>query len=188
MLIVYLATFLFSLLLSFVLTKWVRDVANRRGWVTAPVLARHLHNRPLPRLGGIAIFVSFLASFTLALQFLPHRSGLASNISSRTIATILGSAALIFLLGVYDDLRSLGPWIKFAVQAVAASVLFGEGFVFLICPCCSRAVTSPGSSASRLPSYGCSQLPTHSILLTAWMAWRQDPRYFPLWWYSPLRW
>jgi len=134
LLIVYLATFLFSLLLSFVLTKWVRDVANRRGWVTAPVLARHLHNRPLPRLGGIAIFVSFLASFTLALLFLPHSSGLASNISSRTIATILGSAALVFLLGVYDDLRSLGPWIKFAVQAVAASVLFAGGLRILDLP------------------------------------------------------
>lgn len=134
MLIVYLVIFLVSLFLSFILTKWVRDVASRRGWVTGPVLARHLHNRPLPRLGGIAILVSFLASFALALPFIPHNSGFASAIPLRTVGTILCSAALVFLLGVYDDLRSTGPWIKFAVQAVAASILFAGGLRILDLP------------------------------------------------------
>ena len=132
MLITYLATFLFSLFLSFVLTRWVRDVAKRRGWVMAPVLARHLHNRPLPRLGGIAIFISFLTGLALAMLFIPRGSEAAIPI--RTIGTILGSGALVFLLGVYDDLRSLGPWVKFAVQAVAASLLFAGGLRILDLP------------------------------------------------------
>ena len=56
----YLGTFVGSVLLSFALTRYVRDVATVRGWVAAPALDRHLHNRPLPRFGGVAIFLSFL--------------------------------------------------------------------------------------------------------------------------------
>jgi len=125
----YLATFLLSLFLSFALTKWVRDLANRHGWVAAPVLARHLHNRPLPRLGGIAIFGSFLGSLPLALLFAPHDA-----IPGRTILTMLVSGALVFLLGVYDDLRSAGPWVKFVVQGVAATLLFVGGLRVLDLP------------------------------------------------------
>lgn len=134
MLTIYLATFLFSLFLSFVFTRWVRDLANRLGWVMGPVLPRHLHSRPLPRLGGIAIFVSFLVGLAGALLLAPRASGLALPSSLRTVATILCSGALVFLLGVYDDLRSASPWIKFAVQAIAASILFAGGLRILGLP------------------------------------------------------
>ncbi len=96
-----------------------------------PILPRHLHTRPLPRLGGIAIFVSFLGSFTLALLFARHQ---ALIIPARTVLTILLAGALVFLLGVYDDLRSASPWLKFAVQAIAACVLFAGGLRVLDLP------------------------------------------------------
>jgi UDP-GlcNAc:undecaprenyl-phosphate/decaprenyl-phosphate GlcNAc-1-phosphate transferase len=134
LLIADLGTFLVSLVLSFILTKWVRDLANQRGWLAAPVLARHLHSRPLPRLGGVAIFVSFLGSLALALLFARHVAGLAFRIPGRTVVTILFSGALVFLLGVYDDLRSVGPWVKFAVQAVSGALLFAGGLRILDLP------------------------------------------------------
>ena len=134
MLIAYLGTFVASLFQSFVLTKFVRDLANRHGWVTAPTLDRHLHSRPLPRLGGIAIFISFLASFAVALLLVRHNPGLGFKLPGRTIITILFSATLVVVLGVYDDLRSAGPWIKFAVQGAAGVVLFAGGLRILDLP------------------------------------------------------
>ena len=62
----YLGIFAVAVLASFVLTRYVRNLAMGRGWVSGPALERHLHNRPLPRLGGVAIFLSFLISIGIA--------------------------------------------------------------------------------------------------------------------------
>ena len=43
------------------------------------------------------------------------------------MATIMVPAALIFLLGVYDDLRGVGPYVKFTVQGIAATMLYAGG-------------------------------------------------------------
>jgi UDP-GlcNAc:undecaprenyl-phosphate/decaprenyl-phosphate GlcNAc-1-phosphate transferase len=49
-------------------------------------------------------------------------------IAPRTLAYILGPGALVFLLGLYDDFYPVKPYVKFAVQAVAATILFIGGF------------------------------------------------------------
>jgi UDP-GlcNAc:undecaprenyl-phosphate/decaprenyl-phosphate GlcNAc-1-phosphate transferase len=130
LLIASLATFLSSLFFSFVSTKWVRDVANRRGWVMPPASIRHLHTRALPRLGGVAIFASFLGSFGIALLFAYG----AVPIPGRTVLTIISAAGLIFLLGLYDDRFSAGPCLKFTVQALAGTLLFAGGLRILDLP------------------------------------------------------
>ena len=63
----YLGAFAASLLLSFVGTWFVREFAKEHGWVAGPVQDRHLHNAPLPRLGGVAIFLAFALSFGTVL-------------------------------------------------------------------------------------------------------------------------
>jgi UDP-GlcNAc:undecaprenyl-phosphate GlcNAc-1-phosphate transferase len=125
--VVFFGVFFLPLLLSLVLTRYVRDVASARGWVALPATERHLHSAPLPRLGGVAIFTSFSLSMAAAVALCYYVPQLHSAFSSKTLATILVPASLIFLLGVYDDLRSVGPYIKFAVQAVAATMLFVGG-------------------------------------------------------------
>jgi UDP-GlcNAc:undecaprenyl-phosphate GlcNAc-1-phosphate transferase len=45
----------------------------------------------------------------------------------KTMATIFVPAALVFLLGVYDDLRGVGPYVKFTVQGIAATMLYAGG-------------------------------------------------------------
>jgi UDP-GlcNAc:undecaprenyl-phosphate GlcNAc-1-phosphate transferase len=125
--VVFFGVFFLSLLFSFALTRYVRDAASARGWVAVPSHERHMHATPLPRLGGVAIFLSFSLSLLAALaasHFVPH---LRSALSFKTLATILAPAAIIFLLGVYDDLHTVGPYKKFAVQAVAATMLFLGG-------------------------------------------------------------
>src|SRR5204863_6254684 len=121
------------LLLSFIFTKLVRDFANVRGWVAAPAHGRHLHEHALPRLGGIAIFCAFLLATGVALlagRFLLPGEGLAL----RPLLTILPPAILIFLLGVYDDVRPVGPYVKFLVQAIAGAMLFAGGLRILDLP------------------------------------------------------
>lgn len=130
----YLVIFAASLILSFVLTKFVRDLANAKGWVAPPAQDRHLHVIPLPRLGGISIFLSFFLSLGIALLISLTRPGRNVGGSTATLATILGPGLLIFLLGVYDDVRGASPYLKFTVQAIAGALLFAGGLRILDLP------------------------------------------------------
>ncbi len=130
----YLGIFAASVLLSFILTRYVRNAATVRGWVAVPALDRHLHSTPLPRLGGVAIFLAFLLSVAVALLVSWWHPSLRFGFSSKTLVTILVPGFLIFLLGVYDDIRSVGPYFKFTVQAVAGAMLFAGGLRILDLP------------------------------------------------------
>ena len=130
----YFGIFSFSVLLSLVLTRYVRNLAVGKGWLSPPSTERHLHSTPLPRLGGIAIFLAFLLSVALAVSIGCLYPSVTNGFSWGTAATILFSGSLVFLLGVYDDLRGTGPYFKFAVQAVAGAVLYAGGLRVLDLP------------------------------------------------------
>jgi UDP-GlcNAc:undecaprenyl-phosphate/decaprenyl-phosphate GlcNAc-1-phosphate transferase len=125
--VIFLTTFLLALLSAFVLTRYVRDYATAHGWVALPSNERHLHSSPLPRLGGVAIFLSFSMCMAAAVFWVWHNRRLHAGFSVKTLFTILAPATLVFLLGVYDDVRGVGPYFKFAVQGIAATVLFLGG-------------------------------------------------------------
>ncbi len=121
-----LACFAVSLVLSFALTWVVRNRAVARGWVALPQSRRHIHIRPVPRLGGVAIFLAI--SVTLGLLYLVSLfTPLAPDINWAELVPVFLPATLIFLLGVYDDLRGVGPYTKFGVQTVAAVLVFMGG-------------------------------------------------------------
>ena len=123
----YLGIFGISLLLSFVLTRSVRSFCTARGWVIAPISVRHVHATSLPRLGGVAIYGSFVLSIGVALLANLHHPGLVPASSQKALLAILFPGTLILALGIYDDIRSLSPYTKFAVQALAASILYAGG-------------------------------------------------------------
>jgi UDP-GlcNAc:undecaprenyl-phosphate/decaprenyl-phosphate GlcNAc-1-phosphate transferase len=125
--VICLALFFFSLLSAFVLTRYVRDFATSQGWVAAPSQERHLHSNPLPRLGGVAIFLSFGCSMGIAAIWAVRHPQLQSPFFLKTMLTILAPATLVFLLGVYDDLHGVGPYFKFSVQGIAGAMLFMGG-------------------------------------------------------------
>jgi len=122
----YLLVFLCSILLSLVLTRWLRNYATAHGWVAPPELDRHVHTRSVPRIGGVAIFVSFMVVANLAM-LLPRWTGVTLAMPARTMLSILGAACIIFLLGLYDDVRFVGPYWKFGIQALAAAMLYAGG-------------------------------------------------------------
>ncbi len=115
------------MLSSFVLTRYVRDFATSHGWVAVPTQERHLHSSPLPRLGGVAIFLSFSCCMGLAAVWALRGSHLHAAFSIKTLLTILGPASVVFLLGVYDDIHGAGPYFKFTIQGLAATMLYLGG-------------------------------------------------------------
>jgi UDP-GlcNAc:undecaprenyl-phosphate GlcNAc-1-phosphate transferase len=68
----------------------------------------------------------------LAAERVFHPIG--KSFSLHPLVTILPPAILIFMLGVYDDIRTAGPFFKFFVQAVAGAMLFGGGLRILDIP------------------------------------------------------
>jgi UDP-GlcNAc:undecaprenyl-phosphate/decaprenyl-phosphate GlcNAc-1-phosphate transferase len=114
-----------SVVMSALLTAWVRSTAVAYGLKATPVYGRHTHTKPLPRLGGIAICVTFM---TAALAYIPIARILHTEISTRNYFGILIPVLLIFFMGAYDDIRPLKPKSKVAVEAVAAVLLYFAGF------------------------------------------------------------
>lgn len=122
----YALIFISSLVLSMVLTRQVRALAHAHGWLEPPRLDRHVHTTPVPRIGGVAIYLAFTVVVVAALFARVNGPSFLPPIGS-TLA-LLGSALSIFLLGLLDDLYGVSPRGKFLVQAVAATILFIGGF------------------------------------------------------------
>jgi UDP-GlcNAc:undecaprenyl-phosphate GlcNAc-1-phosphate transferase len=123
-LLLYVPLFVLSVAVSALLTYWVRTTAVKRGLSATPVYGRHTHTQPLPRLGGIAICLTFMLA---ALAYLPISRFLHTPFSTRSCLGILAPVLLIFLMGAYDDLKPLKPKSKIATEATAAILLYGGG-------------------------------------------------------------
>jgi UDP-GlcNAc:undecaprenyl-phosphate GlcNAc-1-phosphate transferase len=111
-------------LMAALLTPMIRSAAMRFELLDHAVSARKIHGHPVPRLGGVAILVSFYASLGLVWAFAapdprPDRT--------RALAFVV-STLLIGALGVIDDLRGANAWQKFALQLTAAGLLYFFGF------------------------------------------------------------
>ena len=109
MTLLFFCLFAFSVAFSFVATRQIRDIANRRGWVCQPQDSRHVHETPLPRLGGVAIFLAFTITLGLWLVLSLRSPHLVSGTTLPTLLRIYFPACLIFALGIYDDLRGASP-------------------------------------------------------------------------------
>ena len=123
----YLGVFGISLLCSLVLTRSVRSICKSRGWVSPALSLRHVHGAPRPRLGGVAIYISFVVSVGIAFAANARHPGAVPESSIKALLAILLPGTLILALGIYDDVRSASPYTKFAVQALAASILYAGG-------------------------------------------------------------
>ncbi|MDR0491262.1 MAG: undecaprenyl/decaprenyl-phosphate alpha-N-acetylglucosaminyl 1-phosphate transferase [Oscillospiraceae bacterium] len=106
-----------ALAISFASTPAVKWLAHRVGAVDVPKDARRVHLRPMPRLGGLAIFIGFLISVVLFADI------------TQQIRGILLGLVVIVIVGVIDDIMPLPALLKFAVQIVAALIAVFHGVV-----------------------------------------------------------
>src|SRR6266511_2602865 len=122
----YFALFLVAACASLILTPLLRRFCERYRLVDEPKDERRIHQKAVPRLGGVAIFLSILIALSLL--------ALVNNSLTRTlhsdikgIVVLLGCGVLVLLLGVYDDLRGANATVKFAGLAAITVLFYGLG-------------------------------------------------------------
>jgi UDP-GlcNAc:undecaprenyl-phosphate GlcNAc-1-phosphate transferase len=109
----------FGFLISVLCTPWVIRLAHSGIGLDYANEPRKKHGQPIPRLGGMPLMLTMSVSLVLILIF-QHES------SAYWFATLLGSA-LMYGLGLWDDLRPLGARVKLLGQVATACIVFGLG-------------------------------------------------------------
>ena len=104
------AAFAVAAVLSYFFTPPVKNFAHKVGAIDVPKDARRMHKKPIPRLGGLAIYGGFLCSILIFGQL------------DETMLCVLLGAAIIVALGIFDEVLALGAKLKFVVQIVAAAI------------------------------------------------------------------
>lgn len=102
---------------SFASTPLVKTLAYKVGAIDVPKDNRRMHKVPIPRLGGLAIFLAFLLSVLVFAEI------------DRQMQGILLGAVMIVILGVMDDIMALKALPKLLVQIAAAAVAVYHGCV-----------------------------------------------------------
>ena len=112
----YILAAMIAMAFVIILTPTVIKLAVRTGAVDKPD-ARKVHKAPIPRIGGLGIYISFM----IATLF----SVMSSNLDGESMHEIIGllvSGSLIFLLGIVDDYKNLPAKVKLLGQILAAVV------------------------------------------------------------------
>lgn len=99
-----------ALVMSFAATPVVKSFANKVGAVDVPRDNRRMHDHPIPRLGGLAIFLGFI----IAVLFF-------ADVNKQIRGILLGSV-IIVIVGAIDDIITMKWWVKLIGQFAAAGV------------------------------------------------------------------
>lgn len=110
----YLAAPVLALLLGFLLTPPVRSLAVKVGALDYPD-QRKVHNGAMPRMGGLAVYIAFVAAVLLFRE-----------LSSQVLGMLAGATAIL-LVGMADDIRGLSARVKLVGQILAALVVVQFG-------------------------------------------------------------
>ena len=114
-----------AFLICYFMTPHVKRFAENVGAIDVPKDPRRVHDHPIPRMGGLAIFTGFVISVLICV-----------NMSMQVMGLLLG-AVIIAVMGALDDILCLNPWIKLGGQFLAALVAIRCGIVF-------DAISNPG--------------------------------------------
>jgi UDP-GlcNAc:undecaprenyl-phosphate GlcNAc-1-phosphate transferase len=113
---IYILVFAGALVLAIGVTPVARWLAPRMGVMDVPE-ARRIHHRPIPRMGGVAIYLAVVvAAFLLGERY-----------NFAQFGSILVGATGVSFMGLVDDRWGLRPLIKMLGQALAALLLCASG-------------------------------------------------------------
>ena len=108
---------IFALLISLAITPLVKKFANHIGAIDVPKDNTRMHTKPIPRLGGLAMFIAFLLGVLLF-----------SELDHQTIGILIG-ALVIVIVGAIDDTITLRWHVKLAAQIFAALIVVFSGVI-----------------------------------------------------------
>ncbi|MCA0336776.1 MAG: undecaprenyl/decaprenyl-phosphate alpha-N-acetylglucosaminyl 1-phosphate transferase [Actinobacteria bacterium] len=118
----YLFIVIVAAIVTYAATPLLRSVAVRLRAFT-PVRDRDVHSHPIPRLGGVSMFLGFAAA-TLVASVLPFSRQMFNGPELRGV---LIGGAIVCLVGAIDDVRELDWMIKLAGQLLAAGIMAFQG-------------------------------------------------------------
>ncbi|EHM39457.1 MraY family glycosyltransferase [Anaeroglobus geminatus] len=110
----YVVPFFIALIVSYAVTPGVKKLAIKIGAIDKPD-ERKVHTHVIPRLGGLAIYIGFMAAGLYSMPVFPEFFGF-----------LLGAAAIV-LLGIWDDIRNIPARVKLAGQIIAAAIPVAYG-------------------------------------------------------------
>jgi UDP-GlcNAc:undecaprenyl-phosphate/decaprenyl-phosphate GlcNAc-1-phosphate transferase len=126
MILLFIVALLLPLLLSLLITPMVIKFANRIGATDIPE-ERKVHTSVMPRIGGLAIFLS--AAVTILTLYILFPEFPLTLFDGNYTTLIVGFCFIsLFGLGFRDDLKPLTPQVKFGVQLILAAIIYFAGF------------------------------------------------------------
>ena len=96
-------------------------IAHRVGAVDRPDSERKTQERPIPKLGGVAVALTLLIVVVAALVILDRKSDIPLALS------VLGPALGVAMLGYIDDIRDINPWVRLGSEAALALISWFAG-------------------------------------------------------------
>lgn len=113
--------FLIALAFSYFLTPYAKQLAYKIGAIDVPKDNRRVHKKPIPRLGGIAIYSSFIITVTITAIF-------SKNINFNSqLKGILVGVTIIVAIGIIDDIKQISAKYKLLGQILAAIIAVYSG-------------------------------------------------------------
>jgi UDP-N-acetylmuramyl pentapeptide phosphotransferase/UDP-N-acetylglucosamine-1-phosphate transferase len=122
MFLVYSGSWALSILLCLWLVPKLISLAHQKNWFDEPG-ERKVHKTPIPRLGGVAVFIATVSG--LCLQSIVYYR--FDENALLFLSKFLVPATMIFLLGLLDDIFNLRALLKLVAQVAIASFVFFEG-------------------------------------------------------------
>jgi UDP-GlcNAc:undecaprenyl-phosphate/decaprenyl-phosphate GlcNAc-1-phosphate transferase len=112
-----------AFLVSFIFTPIMRSVAMYYGIVDSPDHVRKFHKAPVAYLGGVAVFLGWVAGLAVSQLHL-----VAPEIGThlRVKLSIVAGGGAIVVLGLWDDLKHIRPRLKIVGQIAAALLLLTQ--------------------------------------------------------------
>jgi UDP-GlcNAc:undecaprenyl-phosphate GlcNAc-1-phosphate transferase len=121
--VTYVIAFFTAALISFVLAPLLRDHAQKLQLIDSPSEERKIHADPIPRTGGVAIFLGFIVAITIP-AFLNNPIANIFHDQFPMVIALLLPCFLMFLLGLVDDIWHLKAPTKLSYQILIAVVCF----------------------------------------------------------------
>ena len=122
--ITYLAPFVFTFISSFSLVLLLRRISKKYNLYDLPN-KRKIHIKPIGRIGGLGICISFLVTNLALFLFMPTYQSVLSN--SNLLISLFVVAFIIFSIGFLDDIFRFSPYSRLFVQALCSIFLWNQG-------------------------------------------------------------
>jgi UDP-GlcNAc:undecaprenyl-phosphate GlcNAc-1-phosphate transferase len=120
-------TFVVAALTAALMVPGINKIAVHRKLLDYPDGDRHHHARPVPRLGGVAVFAGLLVAVTLSSFLSPNLADVVPWALPLNRA-LVAACAILFFIGLLDDLRGVSPGLKLIAQTGAAALVVSFGF------------------------------------------------------------